>query len=71
MPSFLDDENEMIVGAVLQEIADQVLEDWINNNLDEGEMYSDWRIAQLSDEPYIKAQFNRYYKLSENDDYYL
>lgn len=71
MPSFLDDENEMIVGAVLQEIADQVLEDWINNNLDEGEMYSDWRIAQLSDDRYIKDKFNTYYKLSENDDYYL
>ena len=36
MASFLEDVNQMVIDACYQEIAEQLLENWINSNLDEG-----------------------------------
>jgi len=33
--SFLEDVNQMVIDAVYQDIAEQLLDDWINNNLDD------------------------------------
>ncbi len=41
MASFLEDVNQMVIDAVYQDIAEQLLDDWINNNLDEGQYYAD------------------------------
>jgi hypothetical protein len=39
--------------------------------LDEGELYSDWRIADMSDSNYLKGRFNQYHDLKPEDQYYL
>ena len=33
--SFLDNENQMVVDAIIQELSEQLFEDWHNANLDE------------------------------------
>ena len=71
MGSFLEDENQMIIDATMSEIGDMLVEDWINNNLDEGQLYSDWRIADMSSSNYLKDKFNQFYKLVPDDQYYL
>jgi len=37
--SFLENENQMVIDAIYQEIGEQLVEDWVNSNLDEGQMY--------------------------------
>ena len=58
MSSFLEDENQMVIDAELQEIGEMLLEDWMNSNLDEGQLYADWRIADMSSSNYLKGRFN-------------
>ena len=69
--SFLENENQMVIDAELQEIADQLLDDWINSNLDEVQLYSDWRIADMSSSNYLKGRFNLFYDLNPEDQYYI
>ena len=69
--SFLDNENQMVVDAIIQEVSEQLFEDWHNANLDEGSMYADWRILQHAGNNYLNGRFNQYYDLKEGDEYYL
>lgn len=71
MPSFLDNENQMVVDAIMSEIADQLLDDWIQSNLDEGQLYADWQIADRCDSNYLKGRFNQFYDLKSEDQYYV
>ena len=69
--SFLDDENQMLIDATIETIAYELFDAWNNSNLDEGEMFADWRIAQMSGDIDIMEKFNKYYELNEGDEYYL
>ena len=69
--SFLENENQMVIDAELQEIADHLLTEWIESNLDEGQLYSDWRIADMSSSNYLKGRFNLFYDLKPEDQYYI
>jgi len=71
MASFLENENQMVIDAELQEIAEQLLDDWMNSNLDEGQLYADWRIADMSSNNYLKGRFNQHYDLTPDNQYYL
>jgi hypothetical protein len=69
--SFLDDENQMLIDATVIEIGQKLFEDWNSSNLDEGTFYADQQIAILSDDPYLKDKFNKFYELSKDDDDFL
>ena len=69
--SFFDNENQMVIDAVIQEVSEQLFEDWNNANLDEGEIYADYRILELAGSNYLNGRFNQYYDLKEGDEYYL
>lgn len=69
--SFLDNENQMVVDAIIQELSEQLFEDWHNANLDEGEVYADYRILELAGNNYLNRRFNEFYDLKEGDEYYL
>ena len=71
MASFLEDENQMVIDAEMSAIADQLLDDWIQSNLDEGVFYSDYQIAMMCDSNYLKGRFNQFYDLKPEDQYYL
>ena len=69
--SFLENENQMVIDATYSEIGEMLVEDWVNANLDEGQMYADFRFAEMSDSNYLKGRFNQFYDLNEGDQYYL
>jgi hypothetical protein len=69
--SFLDNENQMVIDATLSEIGDQLVENWLQENLNEGQLYADYQVALMSDNNYLKGRFNQFYNLQPNDEYYL
>lgn len=69
--SFLENENQAVIDLIYQEIGEQLVEDWVNSNLDEGQLYADWRFADMSDSNYIKGRFNQHWELIPSDEYYL
>jgi hypothetical protein len=71
MSSFLENENQMVIDAIYQEIGEMLVEDWVQSNLDEGQMYADFRFAEMSDSDYIKGRFNQFYDLTPGNQYYL
>ena len=71
MASFLENENQMVIDAIYSEIGDHLVEQWIQSNLDEGQMYADWCFASMSDSNYMKGRFNQFYDLKPEDQYYL
>jgi hypothetical protein len=71
MASFLEDVNQMVIDAVYSEIAEQLLDDWINSNLNEGQYYADKQFAIMSGDKFIFDEFNKFYELKEGDDDYM
>ena len=71
MESFLENENQMVIDAIYHEIGEQLVEDWVQSNLDEGQMYADYRFAEMSNDNYIKGRFNLFYDLKPEDQYYI
>ncbi len=69
--SFLENENQMVIDATYSEIGDMLVEDWVNANLDEGQLYADFRFAEMADSNYLKGRFNLFYDLNVGDQYYL
>ena len=71
MSSFLEDVNQMVIDACYQEIAEQLLENWINSNLEEGQYYADKQFAWMSDDKFVQSEFNKFYNLTEIDEDYF
>ena len=69
--SFLENVNQMIVDAAIQEIQDQLFDNWVNENSNEGQFFADMRFAEMSGDSYIMGEFNKHYGLTEKDDDYL
>ena len=67
---FIDTIAEHITGAMQQEIAEQLFEDWSNKNLDEGAEYAEYEFMAYAS-PELKQQYNVYYGYVEGDEYYL
>ena len=67
---FIDTVAEHITGAMQQEIAEELFDDWSNNNCDEGPEYAEHQfMAYASDD--LKKQYNEFYGYTEKDEYYL
>ena len=62
---------DMVRDAVMTDIADQLLEDWINNLLDEGQYFADLQIAHMSGDISFQRQFNEFYNLTPEDEDYF
>ena len=69
--SFLENENQMVIDAEYSYIGEQLVEDWVNSNLDEGQLYADYRFAEMCESNYLKGRFNQFYDLNPNDQYYV
>ena len=69
--SFLENENQMVIDAEYSAIGEMLVEDWVNSNLDEGQLYADFRFAEMADSNYLKGRFNLFYDLKPGDQYYL
>ena len=66
-----DDVNLMVKDAIFSDIADQLLEDWINNLLDEGQYFADLQVASMSRDTFLQDKFNKFYDLKEEDNDYF
>ena len=67
---FIDTVAEHITGAMQQEIAEELYDQWSNNNCDEGPEYAEREfMAYASDD--LKKQYNEFYGYTEKDEYYL
>ena len=71
MGSFLENENQMLIDAIYSEIGEQLVEDWMNANLDEGQYYADLQVAYMSGDKYIQKKFNEFYNLTPDDNDYF
>lgn len=67
---FIDTIAEHITGAMIQEIAEDLYENWSNANYDEGPEYAEHAfMSHASDD--LKKQYNEYYGYTYDDDFYL
>jgi hypothetical protein len=69
--SMFDDMNQMEQEGIVDTVAHQLFEDWINSHLDEGVMWADYQICLVYGAPELKQEFNEYYKLTPADDLYF
>lgn len=70
MEMFTDTIGEHITGAMEQEIAEDLFDQWNSSNLDEGNEYAEYRFMEFAS-PELKQQYNEYYGYTEKDEYYL
>jgi hypothetical protein len=66
-----DDLPDMVRDAIFSDIADQLLDDWIQSNLDESQYFADLQIAQRSGDPILQNKFNEFYNLGPEDEDYF
>jgi hypothetical protein len=71
--SFLEEMNinQMVIDAEVQYISEHLFDEWTNSNLDEGTFYADYRFAEMCESKFIKEQFNLFYELKPEDNYYI
>ena len=67
---FIDTVAEHITGAMQQEIAEELFDQWSNKNLDEGAEYAEYEFMQYAS-PELKQQYNEYYGYIEGDEFLL
>ena len=67
---FSDWVGEHILGAIQTDIEEHLFEQWNNSNLDEGNLYAEYRFFEFAS-PEIKKQYNEHYGYVEGDEYYL
>ena len=70
MEQFIDTLAEHITGAIQQEIAEELFDQWSNKNLDEGSDYAENQFMQYASDE-LKQQYNEYYGYIEGDDFLL
>lgn len=64
---FIDTVAEHITGAMIQEISEDLFNNWNNANFDEGPEYAERQfMSYASDE--LKQQYNEYYGYIEGDE---
>ena len=67
---FIDTVAEHITGAMIQEISEDLFDNWANACLDEGEDYAE-REFMAYGSPELKKQYNEFYGYTEKDECYL
>jgi hypothetical protein len=55
----------------MSDIADHLLAQWLDSQLDEGTFYADYQIALITDDDSVQKDFNEYYELTKDDDEFI
>ena len=71
MTSFLVTIPEQQVVDMYESIADHLLDQWVDANLDEGQMWHDYQVLSMWEGTEFYEAFNKYYHLNPGDDLYL
>lgn len=69
--SFLEDIPQHIVDAEIQAISEQLFDEWMDSNTNEGVFYCDYRFAEMSGNPDIIAQFHEHWEIGPDDEHWL
>ena len=64
-------ESQEVVDLLINDIANQLFDEWHESNLDEGIMYADWKVCSMSNSNYFKRRFNEYYNIQPDSPIYL
>ena len=67
---FIDTVAEHITGAMIQEISEDLFDNWANACLDEGAEYAEREFMAYAS-PDLKKQYNEFYGYTEKDESYL
>jgi hypothetical protein len=70
-PSFMDKYPVHIQDVIMSDIADHLLAQWLDSQLDEGTFYADYQIALMTDDDSVQKDFNEYYELTKDDDEFI
>lgn len=70
MEQFIDTIAEHITGAMQQEIGEDLFDQWSNKNCDEGPEYAEQQFMAYAS-PELQKQYNEFYNLSPQDDFYF
>ena len=71
MDSFLTTVPEQQVVDMYKSIAETLLDQWTDSNLDESQIWHDYQVLSMSDSNEFYEAFNKYYHLNPGDDLYL
>jgi hypothetical protein len=70
MEMFTDTVNEMLLGAIQQDIAEHLFEQWDQSNLDEGVEYAEFKFMEFAPDN-LKKDYNTFYGLTSTSPYYF
>lgn len=68
--NFVESLNQMTQDALDEDIKDHLLQMWVDSLADEGPEYMEWKLMYYASDE-LKRQYNEYYNLAENDEYYF
>ena len=67
---FLDRQTDMINDLIVDDIKNDLFENWLNSHVDEGSGYLEHKIMQYASEE-LQQAYNEYYSLTMDDDNYF
>jgi hypothetical protein len=67
---FLDRQTDMINDLIVDDIKNDLFENWLNSHVDEGSGYLEHKIMQYASED-LQQAYNEYYSLTMDDDNYF
>jgi len=68
--SFLDDQNQMWIDALIEDVKEALFEDWANSQLDESEAYHEHKLMEFASTD-MQQKYNDHYGLTMDDDFYF
>ena len=69
--SFTDYLDDDLRFDLFEGISNVLFDQWNDSNLNEGLLYADFRIAEMSGVPDIITAYNQHWNLKEGDEYYV
>lgn len=63
--------NQMVLDHAIQTISEQLFDDWVFENSNEGTFYSDYRFTEMSGDKYLIDLFHKHYDIKPEDQYWI
>lgn len=67
---YLDNLDAQVLDELEKDIADQLFQDWLNAQANEGDDYAEHEMMHFAS-PALRQGYNKFYKYEPEDDYYL
>jgi hypothetical protein len=67
---FLDRQTDMINDLIVDDIKNDLFDNWLNSHTDEGSEYVEYKIMQYASED-LQQAYNKHYGLTMDDDNYF